>query len=128
MVEKSHFAKSIMDVSWNQFRQFLTYKAEDAGRKLGVVNPAYTTQECYSCGQRKTKKLTERMHCCIHCGYKATRDLNAAKNILALGLDGLGIIPRSLSPLGEGAVTKRLTCHRAVFILSESMKSGRLSL
>ena len=40
MMEGSHFAKSIADASWNQFRQFLTYKAAEAGRKLGVVNPA----------------------------------------------------------------------------------------
>lgn len=42
MMERSHFAKNIADASWNQFRQFLTYKAEEAGRKLGLVNPAYT--------------------------------------------------------------------------------------
>jgi putative transposase len=34
MEEKSHFAKSIKGASWNQFRQFLTYKAEEASRKL----------------------------------------------------------------------------------------------
>lgn len=96
MVEGSHFAKSIIDVSWNQFRQFLTYKAEEAGRKLGLVNPAYTTQICNQCKNREKKKLSERMHCCTQCGYKTTRDLNAAQNILALGLDGLGAIPRSL--------------------------------
>lgn len=96
MVEKSHFAKSITDASWNQFRQFLTYKAAEAGRKLGVVNPAYTSQDCYQCGHRQEKKLSDRMHCCSQCGYKATRDLNAAQNILALGMDGLGVIPRSL--------------------------------
>jgi putative transposase len=95
MIEKSFFAKSITDASWNQFRQFLTYKAAEAGRKLGVVNPAYTTQTCHQCGHREEKKLSERMHCCSQCGYKATRDLNAAQNILALGLDGLGAIPRS---------------------------------
>ena len=95
MVEGSYFAKSITDVSWNQFRQFLTYKAAEAGRKLGLVNPAYTTQDCYQCGYREKKKLSERMHCCSRCEYKATRDLNAAQNILALGLDGLGVIPRS---------------------------------
>lgn len=96
MVEGSRFAKSITDVSWNQFRQFLTYKAEEAGRKLGLVNPAYTTQTCNRCKHRQEKKLSERMHTCSQCGYQATRDLNAAQNILALGLDGLGAIPRSL--------------------------------
>jgi putative transposase len=96
MVERSHFAKSITDASWNQFQQFLTYKAAEAGRKLGLVNPAYTTQDCHRCGHREEKRLSERTHHCSHCGYKTSRDLNAAQNILALGLDGLGAIPRSL--------------------------------
>ncbi len=93
MVEGSHLAKSIMDASWNQFRQFLTYKAAEAGRKLGVANPAYTTQTCSQCGR---KALSERDHCCTQCGYSTNRDHNAAQNILALGLDGLGLVPRSL--------------------------------
>lgn len=96
MVEGSHLAKSITDASWNQFRQFLTYKAAEAGRKLGLVNPAYTSQECSQCGHLEPKKLTEREHKCTQCGYIADRDFNAAQNILALGLDGLGVIPRSL--------------------------------
>lgn len=95
MIEGSYFAKSITDVSWNQFRQFLTYKAVEAGRKLGLANPAYTTQTCARCGDREPKKLSERQHCCRRCGYSTTRDCNAAQNILALGLDGLGVSSRS---------------------------------
>ena len=96
MMEGSHFAKSIADASWNQFRQCLTYKAEEAGRKLGLANPAYTSQKCSQCGHLEPKKLADRMHKCSRCGYMADRDFNAAQNILALGLDGLGAIPRSL--------------------------------
>jgi putative transposase len=96
MIEGSHFAKSITDASWNQFLRYLTYKAEEAGRKVGFVNPAYTTQDCHQCGYREEKKLSSRMHCCARCGYEVNRDFNAAQNILALGLDGLGVIPRSL--------------------------------
>lgn len=95
MVEKSPLAKSITDASWNQFHQFLTYKAAEAGRKLGWVNPAFTTQDCSQCGYREPKLLSERCHDCPQCGYKTTRDLNAAQNILALGLDGLGATLRS---------------------------------
>jgi putative transposase len=73
----------------------LTYKAEEAGRKLGLVNPAYTTQTCSQCNWIEKKKLSEREHSCKKCGYETTRDYNAAQNILALGLDGLGAIPRS---------------------------------
>ena len=97
MLEGSFFAKSIADASWNQFLQILSYKAVEAGRKIGFVDPAYTTQECCNCGHREKKDLSERNHICNHCGYKASRDFNAAQNILALGLDGLGVvIPRSL--------------------------------
>ena len=95
MIEGSYLAKSITDASWNQFRQYLTYKAEEAGRKLGVVDPAYTTQTCSNCKNIEQKKLSEREHHCSKCGYRTTRDYNAAQNILALGLDGLGAIPRS---------------------------------
>jgi putative transposase len=95
MLAGSYFAKSITDASWNQFLQFLTYKAAEAGRKLGLVNPAYTTQDCNRCRHREEKELSERMHNCSHCGYRTLRDHNSAQNILALGLDGLGVIPRS---------------------------------
>lgn len=96
MIEGSYLAKSITDASWNQFLQFLTYKAVDAGRKMGLVNPAYTSQDCCQCGYREAKKLSQREHACSRCGYQASRDFNAAQNILALGLDGLGELPRSL--------------------------------
>jgi putative transposase len=99
MVEGSilghHMSRSIADASWDQFCRFLSYKAEDAGRKIGFVNPAYTTQDCSKCGFREKKKLSQRSHACCQCGYTAPRDLNAAENILALGLDGLGMCPRS---------------------------------
>jgi len=88
-------SRSIADASWDQFCRFLSYKAEDAGRKVGVVNPAYTSQTCSRCGHREKKSLSQRLHQCPNCGYTAHRDLNAAENILALGLDGLGVRPRS---------------------------------
>ncbi|HCJ84681.1 MAG TPA: hypothetical protein DHV41_04775, partial [Parachlamydiales bacterium] len=43
--------------------QFLTCKAAEAGRKLGLVNRSYTTQDCYRCGHREKKQLSEREHC-----------------------------------------------------------------
>ena len=100
MVEGSplghRMARSIADASWDQFCRFLSYKAEDAGRKIGFVNPAHTSQDCSRCGFREKKKLSQRVHTCARCGYTVHRDLNAAENILALGLDGLGVCPRSL--------------------------------
>lgn len=85
--------KSIQDAAWYQFDQFLSYKAEWAGKKLIKVNPAYTSQDCSGCGYRTTKKLCDRVHKCPACGLELDRDHNAALNILALGLKSLGANP-----------------------------------
>ena len=39
MVKNHHLAKSIADSGWNQLVQFVTYKAESAGRQVVQVNP-----------------------------------------------------------------------------------------
>ncbi len=92
----SSLSRSIADASWNQFCRFLAYKAGEAGRKVGMVNPAYTSATCSQCGKMEKKSLSHRQHQCTHCGYSAHRDFNAAQNILAIGLDSLGLSPRSL--------------------------------
>lgn len=84
--KKPYMAKSVLDASWNRFRTYVTYKAESAGRKVILVNPAYTSQMCSDCGSIVKKGLSERVHNCPKCGLIMDRDLNASKNILRLGL------------------------------------------
>ena len=86
MVHNPCLAKSIHDAAWSQFRQILSYKAEEAGRTLVAVNPAYTSQNCSQCGHRLRKTLSQRKHQCPCCGLDIDRDENAARNILRLGL------------------------------------------
>lgn len=88
--EKSYknIRKSLRDGSFGIFSTLLSYKAEDAGKILRKVNPAYTSQECSSCGKIKEKSLSERTHKC-DCGYTEDRDVNAARNILRRGLASL---------------------------------------
>jgi putative transposase len=73
--------RNILDAAWGKARNFLTYKAERAGCQFVAVNPAYTSQDCFRCGTRVPKTLSERMHICPVCGYTENRDLNAAFNI-----------------------------------------------
>lgn len=96
MIEKKpYLAKSILDASWSRFRTYVMYKAASAGRKMVLVNPAYTSQICSGCGTIVKKDLSLRVHNCPTCGLVMDRDLNAAKNILRLGLQSLvGIQPR----------------------------------
>src|SRR6266496_1748355 len=88
MVHNHCLAKSISDAAWSQFFGQLSCKAEEAGRTLVKVNPAYTSQTCSRCGHRQKMPLSERTYHCPCCLLSIDRDLNAAKNILALGLQG----------------------------------------
>ena len=85
-IARSRLAKSTNDAGWAQFLNILAQKAEEAGVRVVAVDPKNTTQACSRCGAlpESRKTLSERTHRC-GCGYAADRDVNAAKNILALG-------------------------------------------
>ena len=83
--------KSIADAAWRMFLNLLDYKAVEAGKRVIKVNPAYTSQNCSACGARHKLKLSERVYHCPCCGLSLNRDINAAINILSLGLQGLGV-------------------------------------
>ncbi len=89
-------AKSIMDAAWSGFFTMIRAKAAPkgypAGRVFIAVNPAYTSQTCSRCHVRLLNKLTlaDRIFDCPECGLHIDRDLNAALNILALGLQSIG--------------------------------------
>jgi len=81
--------KSIMDVAWSQFISMTVAKAEEAGRRVVLVNPRDTSKMCSSCGKLVQKTLSDRTHTCPHCGLVMGRDHNAALNILHRGLQTL---------------------------------------
>jgi putative transposase len=87
--------KGIADVAWGQFVNFTEAKAAEAGRAVIRINPKDTSQMCSRCGEITRKKLSVRTHDCAYCGLGLDRDLNAARNILALGLQSMGKIPKS---------------------------------
>ncbi len=82
MVQNHSLAKSIMDASWGAFLDILEEKAARAGHRVVRVNPRFTSQKCYNCGEIVQKSLSVRTHICPFCGYIADRDVNAAQNIL----------------------------------------------
>lgn len=88
---KKAVSRTYSDVAWGQFKQFLTYKAENAGKVIGKVKPEYTSQECHRCQRITPKTLEERTHVCS-CGCIEDRDINAAKNILRRGLASLYLV------------------------------------
>ncbi len=59
MVRNRSLARSIHDAAWGMFANFVTYKAECAGRHAVGVHAPGTSQECPWCGTIKPKTLAE---------------------------------------------------------------------
>jgi putative transposase len=92
MVQNRSLAKSIHDAAWSQFAALIACKAAWADRRYIAVNPAHTSQDCSGCGNRKVDlTLADRMYRCVRCGLVVDRDLNASRNILAVGRHCLGL-------------------------------------
>jgi IS605 OrfB family transposase len=92
---KTQLAKSVLDAGWGSFKTMLRYKCANAGVWFEEVNEKYTTQACSSCGSLSPNSpkgragLGIREWSCPMCGALHDRDVNAAKNILALGHERL---------------------------------------
>jgi putative transposase len=82
MVRNHLLSKSILDAGWGYFSQHLAGKAEEAGRQMVFVDPAYTSKTCSGCGHVfEDLKLSHRWIECP-CGLSVDRDVNASFNIL----------------------------------------------
>lgn len=103
---KMNMAKSVLDAGWGQLRAFIKYKAITRGAQYLEVDEAFTTQACSDCGAiggpKGREGLGVREWVCNKCGAHHDRDVNAAKNILRIGLNTLRSTRRSPSLKGEG--------------------------
>ena len=91
LVRNHHLANSIADAGWHQLVQVTMHKAARAGRRVVLVDPRYTSQDCSTdgCPYRKPDlTLADRMWTCPQCGILHDRDVNAAGNILQRALAG----------------------------------------
>src|SRR5438876_3563237 len=95
MTQNHSLAKSIMDASWGAFLDILEEKAERAGHRVVRVNPRFTSQKCFKCGEIVQKSLSTRTHICPFCGHIADRDVNAAQNILKVARPCPGLQERT---------------------------------
>lgn len=86
MVHNHKLSKSILDSCWGKLRQYISYKAEWAGKLYMPVDYKGTTQRCSQCGKLVPKELQEREHKCPNCGFIAPRDYNSALEIKRLCL------------------------------------------
>lgn len=98
-------SKSVGDAGWGGALTWLAVKAEEAARDIVRVPPPGTSKTCSRCGVVKEKMtLADRMFRCDGCGLTIDRDLNAAINIKAIGiqLKAAGMQPQGAAPLVRG--------------------------
>jgi putative transposase len=81
-------SRSILDASFYELRRQLTYKTQDRGHRVVVVDRFYpSSNECSHCGETKAKlALSDRVFECSTCGISLDRDVNAARNIRDEGI------------------------------------------
>lgn len=99
-------SKSVYDAAWHQLKEQLKYKARRLGFEYVEVNEAYTSQTCSVCSERTGPKgliqLGVREWRCSNCGASHDRDVNAAQNILRLGLQTPKILTKPTATSREG--------------------------
>ncbi|MBD2503696.1 RNA-guided endonuclease InsQ/TnpB family protein [Anabaena azotica] len=88
MLRNHKLAKSISDVGWGTFTNFLAYKLERRGGKLLEIDRWFPSSKlCSNCFyQIGEMPLDVREWTCPHCSTHHDRDANAAQNIRAEGI------------------------------------------
>jgi putative transposase len=87
MVRNHTLAKAISDAGWGELVRQLEYKAAWYGRMLVKIDRWYpSSKRCSDCGHIvDSLDLALREWTCPDCGVRHDRDVNAAKNIVAVG-------------------------------------------
>ncbi|MEH1921364.1 RNA-guided endonuclease InsQ/TnpB family protein [Nostoc sp.] len=102
-------AKSISDVGWGTFTNFLAYKLERKGGKLIEIDRWFPSSKlCSNCFYQVSEmSLDVREWTCPHCNTHHDRDENAAINIRAEGIRMLKAEGSAVSAVG-GEVSPQL--------------------
>ncbi len=104
LVRNRALAKAISDAGWGELVRQLEYKANWYGRTLVRIDRWYpSSKRCSAYGHiLDSLDLATRQWTCPACGVQHDRDVNAAKNVLAVGLTvnacGEAVRPRRAMP------------------------------
>lgn len=101
VASKRGLNRGIASQAWGLFERRLRHKIGD---RLVLVPAAFTSQCCHECGHIDQANRENQGFVCTRCGHTAHADVNAAKNIAALGrrVSGRGGIG-AVGPPGEAS-------------------------
>lgn len=92
-LKRTKMAKSVSDAGWSSFRHMLRYKAARRQAVYVEADERWSSQTCSACGcipvssPKGMGALGMRRWDCSDCGALHDRDVNAARNILRVGLE-----------------------------------------
>ena len=74
--------RKMLMMSHYKFRLRLLHKARQWGKSVVVVNEAYTSKTCTSCGWQNPKLGGSKTFKCKKCNIRVGRDVNGDRNVL----------------------------------------------
>ncbi|OYD68718.1 putative transposase [Rhodococcus sp. OK302] len=87
MLKNRNLSRAISDAAWSEFRSMLDYKADWYGRQVIAIDRFYpSSKTCSVCGVVVESLPLDVREWTCRCGAVHDRDVNAAINILAVGL------------------------------------------
>ncbi|MHB8140977.1 MAG: RNA-guided endonuclease InsQ/TnpB family protein, partial [Vulcanimicrobiaceae bacterium] len=75
---KAGLNRVILDAGFGLLHQLIAEKAEEAARRVVLVDPRFSSQECSRCGTIARESRRKRRFCCVACGFSCHADVNAA--------------------------------------------------
>lgn len=84
MKAKAGMNRVFLEAAPSDTKRMLEYKT-----RVELIDPRHTSQACSACGAiDKASRRSQSKFECVACGHADRADENAAKNMLALGLQG----------------------------------------
>jgi putative transposase len=126
MKRNRHLALSISDAGMGELRRQLAYKSEWYGSTLVIADRFYPSSKlCSGCGVIKDALArSERVFDCDACGVSLDRDENAAINLRRLGLAGLPVDRREVTPVERKALALASASVKPASVKQEATANG----
>jgi putative transposase len=91
MIQNKRLAKSISDVGWGTFKQYVTYKVNWENKHVVLIDRFFPSSKlCNGCKEKHVHlSLSDRVWVCPNCGRTCDRDHNASLNLKEEGFKQL---------------------------------------
>lgn len=130
MSRSLHLGKSVHDLGFGMFKQFLSYKCKKYDSVLLYVDKWFASSKtCHECGTKNINlKLSDREWVCEECGCILDRDVNAALNLRDYYytlLDSTTAGAAESNACGDGTSTLREALMQVLSLSHETQSSGK---